>query len=149
MHAKGVVFVWHRDSYPFPDQWGASICLDQGTTSLGRKSFSGISVLDPDVSRNHCVITGEADLYRIVDLNSLNGTYVNGRRVREQPLKEGDVIRIGSSQFLFQLRDEFWLRDNEESKMPNSDECFQGGRILLFTARPLPTAAKCFAPNYH
>ncbi|MFI5307587.1 MAG: sigma 54-interacting transcriptional regulator, partial [Polyangiales bacterium] len=59
------------------------------------------------VSRGHARIEPSADggRYRICDLGSRNGTFVNGRRVAESELRDGDVIRIGNGLLLFQFLD--------------------------------------------
>ena len=63
-----------------------------------------MSLDDPYVSRQHCLIRNEGKQYFIEDLNSANGTYVNGEQVTESLLKEGSLIQIGSSRFLFCLQ---------------------------------------------
>ena len=78
--------------------------LDEPLISIGRQSSNDIVVNDPLVSRHHCKIRSEGEQHTIEDLNSSNGTYVNGERVRVDPLKEGSLIEIGTSQFLFRLR---------------------------------------------
>ena len=78
--------------------------LDEPLISMGRKSSNDIVVDDPLVSRHHCEIRSEGDEHTIEDLNSSNGTYVNGERVRVGRLKEDSLIEIGASRFLFRLR---------------------------------------------
>ncbi len=68
--------------------------------------------LNPLVSRRHCVIRREDEQHTIEDLDSSNGTYVNGERVRIESLKEDSLIEIGVSQFLFRIR------NSEESIAP-------------------------------
>jgi pSer/pThr/pTyr-binding forkhead associated (FHA) protein len=69
------------------------------TLRIGRSPDNDIVVLDPDVSRHHAELRGTAGAYRIVDLASANGTFVNGQRGTDVPLSEGDVVRIGSASF--------------------------------------------------
>ncbi len=57
------------------------------------------------MSRRHCQIQSDANAWTIRDLDSLNGTFVNGVPVRERPLRHGDQIQIGTSLFLFLLQD--------------------------------------------
>lgn len=69
------------------------------TLRIGRSPDNDIVVLDPDVSRHHAELRGTAGTYRLVDLASANGTFVNGQRGTDVPLSEGDVVRIGSAKF--------------------------------------------------
>lgn len=61
-----------------------------------------IRLRDPEVSREHCVIEVYGGTALIKDLQSANGTLLNGQLIREHVVKDGDQIRIGS--MVFQLR---------------------------------------------
>ena len=63
---------------------------------VGRHSAADIRLAIADVSRRHCRLTFQEGFWHIIDLNSLNGLYVNDERVHEAVLQEGDVIRLGS-----------------------------------------------------
>ncbi|HEY0547319.1 MAG TPA: FHA domain-containing protein [Pyrinomonadaceae bacterium] len=78
-----------------------TIFLDEPIISIGRQLTNDISLDDPFVSRQHCLIRNEGEQYFIEDLNSANGTYVDSEQVKESLLKEGSLIQIGSSRFLF------------------------------------------------
>ena len=76
-------------------------------TTIGRKDGNSL-VLDSDrVSRTHAVIDWDGDHYTVIDTGSRNGTFVNGRRVRRQALRNGDMITIGDCEirFLFDTRE--------------------------------------------
>ncbi len=64
--------------------------------SIGRSAESDLQLLDLGVSRFHCVIEDQADALVVTDLNSMNGTFVNGERVKRQALAEGDAISVGT-----------------------------------------------------
>jgi pSer/pThr/pTyr-binding forkhead associated (FHA) protein len=83
---------------------GRTFYLDEPVVSIGRLVSNDICLEDPFVSRHHCVIRTEGDEYMIEDLNSANGTYVNGELVKACSLTEGAFIRIGSSLFRFRLQ---------------------------------------------
>jgi pSer/pThr/pTyr-binding forkhead associated (FHA) protein len=83
---------------------GQTFYLDESAVSIGRQLSNDIILNDPHVSRNHCVIRTEGEHYMIEDLNSANGTYVNGERVNACSLKEGSLIQIGISRFVFRLQ---------------------------------------------
>ena len=84
---------------------GRSIDLDEPVVSIGREASNDIRLDDPYVSRHHCVIKNDGQAYLIEDLASANGTYLDGARVGTGTLKEGSLIDIGSSRFLFRLRE--------------------------------------------
>jgi pSer/pThr/pTyr-binding forkhead associated (FHA) protein len=70
-----------------------------GTLRIGRAPDNDIVVVDPGVSRYHAELRNVAGGYRIVDLASHNGTFVNGQRATDAPLYEGDVVGIGPARF--------------------------------------------------
>jgi FHA domain len=70
-------------------------------TYIGRAEDNQIRILDPGISRRHVLITATADGYTIRDLKSQNGTYVNGERIDERPLVDGDRITIGDVTLVF------------------------------------------------
>src|SRR5437660_3966378 len=66
--------------------------------SLGRHPNNSIQLLDKIVSKEHCILEQREGQFVLRDLGSLNGTYINGERVRgEQLLKHGDEIALGST----------------------------------------------------
>ncbi|MEZ4288559.1 MAG: FHA domain-containing protein [Polyangiales bacterium] len=69
--------------------------------TLGRHPLNTHQILDRVVSKEHCIIDRVDGSYVLRDLGSLNGTYINGTRVREQVLHTGDEIRIGSTSIKF------------------------------------------------
>ncbi|HEY5926775.1 MAG TPA: sigma 54-interacting transcriptional regulator [Kofleriaceae bacterium] len=84
---------------------GAWEVIAPGTTRVGRAPESHLRLMDPRVSRRHAelVHTPEAGL-RIVDA-SANGVYVNGARVVDQVLADGDIFRLGDTIFIARYRD--------------------------------------------
>jgi transcriptional regulator with GAF, ATPase, and Fis domain len=73
---------------------------------LGRDASNGLPISDPSVSRRHCVIQQDGLDFRVRDLESRNGTLVNGQPVQEQLLRHLDEIAIGDSVFLFLTEDD-------------------------------------------
>jgi pSer/pThr/pTyr-binding forkhead associated (FHA) protein len=65
-------------------------------TTIGRASLNHVVIADPAVSAQHAIITRFDDSYRLKDLNSTNGTQVNGASITDVELKDGDKIRFGS-----------------------------------------------------
>ena len=74
--------------------------LDQPVSIIGASPSSDIFVDNPFVSRTHAHIVQEADRYRIRDLDSKNGTYVNGARISGEGhiLRRGDRIEMAEGQ---------------------------------------------------
>jgi len=73
---------------------------------IGRHTDADIRLSLPDVSRRHCRLVYAASRWQIFDLNSLNGVFVNGDRVQQATLDEGDLIRIGGLTFQVELGEE-------------------------------------------
>jgi len=85
----------------------STIPLPEGEVTLGREPSNEVAVVDPSVSRKHCLLRREEDgRFQIRDLDSRNGTVVNGVAVKEQWLRHGDEITVGDSVFLFLLEEE-------------------------------------------
>jgi Nif-specific regulatory protein len=80
---------------------GNTFTLGKDQISIGRESASGISLAHGSVSRRHCLIKKVGDDFVISDLDSFNGTFVNGIPVKEQTLVHADQIKIGSIALLF------------------------------------------------
>ncbi len=75
----------------------------KGTISLGRAESSTIPLKDAKCSRQHAQIQQHGTDYMIIDLNSSNGTYINGEKIEEHVLSNGDEILIGDTLLQFQL----------------------------------------------
>jgi len=88
------------------------IPLDRTAVTLGRAIEADVRVNDAKASRLHAAISTEVEtdsgesVFKIRDLNSTNGTLVNGRPVTEATLRHGDKISIGDQLFRFELLDE-------------------------------------------
>jgi transcriptional regulator with GAF, ATPase, and Fis domain len=84
----------------------STIPLPEGEATLGRDPANAVALADASVSRKHCLLRREEDgRFQIKDLDSRNGTLVNGRAVKEQWLRHGDEIATGDSVFLFLLEE--------------------------------------------
>jgi pSer/pThr/pTyr-binding forkhead associated (FHA) protein len=70
-------------------------------TRIGRSLAADVRFDDATVSRRHALIVHQADGTRVLDDRSLNGVYVNGRRVEWSPLKDGDQIVVGRHTLVF------------------------------------------------
>lgn len=81
---------------------GLCIELTRPNMLAGRHSESDIRLALPDVSRRHCRFLFQHGHWKIIDLDSMNGVFVNGERMQEATLYDGDQVRIGS--ILFAVR---------------------------------------------
>jgi hypothetical protein len=74
---------------------GESFAISQDRMSIGRTPDAPLFLDDVTVSRNHALLVRRRDGLYIDDLGSLNGTYVNRRRIESHLLADGDEIQIG------------------------------------------------------
>lgn len=80
---------------------GVRVELTKPDVIMGRHSEVDIRLPLPDVSRRHCRFVFTRTGWQIVDLNSLNGIHVNGKRVAHTTLRDHDRLRIAS--FIFEV----------------------------------------------
>jgi Nif-specific regulatory protein len=80
--------------------------LPSDDLSLGRDASNGLPISDPSVSRRHCLIRREGSGFKIQDLDSRNGTLVNGEAVKDRWLHHLDEIAIGDSVFRFMIEED-------------------------------------------
>ncbi|GAB3074524.1 oxoglutarate dehydrogenase inhibitor Odhl [Corynebacterium aquatimens] len=84
---------------------GARFLLDQDTTTAGRHPEADIFLDDVTVSRRHAEFRRNAGEFEVVDVGSLNGTYVNREPRNSQVLSTGDEIQIGKFRLVFIAED--------------------------------------------
>jgi pSer/pThr/pTyr-binding forkhead associated (FHA) protein len=83
-----------------PERGSFSFRLSTSVTrTLGRAQDADFIVDAPLVSRRHCRFEAGLDALRVIDLESTNGTFVNGQRVEQVELRDGDRVRIGRINF--------------------------------------------------
>ena len=85
---------------------GAVLTLNSTELSIGRDKGNALVIDEPAVSRQHCLVRAGEDGYRIRDLASRNGTYVNGMPVKDRALHNGDQIQVGVCAMLFVAQNE-------------------------------------------
>ncbi len=76
----------------------------KGKSRIGRSEESEIVLLDPSVSRAHAVVEVTDGNAVVRDLGSTNGTFVNGRRIESELLRDGDELRLGNTRMKFEAR---------------------------------------------
>ena len=80
---------------------GARFLIAEDKCSIGRSPESAIFLDDVTVSRSHAEITRSGKGFQLLDLGSLNGTYVNNGSVKSVELKTGDEIQVGKFHLTF------------------------------------------------
>lgn len=75
------------------------IVLDRGPISVGRDRDNALVIPSPNVSRRHARLAQTVAGWSVVDLGSTNGTWLNGRRVEEAEVEDGDELAFGGVRF--------------------------------------------------
>lgn len=81
---------------------GERIGLSEGVTTVGRLPECSLVLNDPNVSRHHAEIRPQGTGFVVVDLRSTNGTRVNGVRITERVLQDGDEVAFGNTRMRFE-----------------------------------------------
>ena len=88
------------------DDKGKKYSLNKNITNIGKKEDNDIILSDKAISRQHAEIEYKSDSFLLKDLESTNGTYVNGTRVKAAYLLPGDRVKIGRTVMEFTAYDE-------------------------------------------
>ncbi|HVT30634.1 MAG TPA: ATP-binding protein [Lacipirellulaceae bacterium] len=80
---------------------GTRFRLDGSTVTLGRGTSNAVQLHDTEVSREHAEFSRRGDVFIIRDLNSSNGTFVNGKPIKEHELASGDQLQLGRTLLLY------------------------------------------------
>ena len=80
---------------------GEAFPLERPRLTVGRRPDSDVFLDDVTVSRDHAVVVKRGEHYYLDDCGSLNGTYVNRRRIDSQRLNDGDELQIGKYKLAF------------------------------------------------
>ncbi len=78
-----------------PGMTGRTHELKADKTTIGRVEDNVFQIPEPSVSSHHCEVLLQGNDIVVKDLNSTNGTYINGQKVTEGPLKPGQILRLG------------------------------------------------------
>ena len=126
---------------------GTTFSLNVDEVSIGRESANVVSLMHASVSRRHCVIKREGDEFRILDLESYNGTFVNGIPIKDQKLAHSDQIRIGSIAVLFLLSEEDDLTAASLVRLDDSNVITQSTKQVSAAALLHPTEQAWLQPR--
>ncbi len=115
---------------------GSRVEFGEGTTSLGRDASNDIQLHDTEVSRRHAQIYGAGDVYTVSDLNSSNGTFVNGRPIEAHRLESGDHLQIGRTLMLFTQPPGEMEIDLSDEVAISSDKAFGDQSHIIHSVTP-------------
>ncbi len=116
---------------------GTVVRLKGEQISVGRDSANHLCLRDRAVSRKHCTISTTDVAFHLVDLDSHNGTFVNGIPVRRKLLGHGDTIRVGSCELVFLItKDEEQDRQELEFGEKQPDDTLSTTNVRAY--RPAP-----------
>ncbi len=85
---------------------GKKVALNRNQLTVGKREDNDLVLTDTTVSRNHIEIKYQQDAFELRDLDSTNGTFINGTRVKEAYLAPGDRIKVGNTTLEFVAFDE-------------------------------------------
>ncbi len=111
-----------------PEQ-GHVFKIARPTTTMGRSNTCEVVITDPLVSRQHCQILLGMGGITLKDLGSTNGTFLNGVKVNESPLRNQDVISVGGTRLRFAVE---VTKDETDSKTPKIDELAHKKLLTLY-----------------
>jgi pSer/pThr/pTyr-binding forkhead associated (FHA) protein len=90
------------EHFPEPGSQPQRVVLDRFPFQIGRSDKADFVLFARQVSKEHAELRCiAADQYSIHDLGSTNGTFVNGRRVTDAPLANGDIVHVAHKEFRF------------------------------------------------
>jgi transcriptional regulator with GAF, ATPase, and Fis domain len=131
---------------------GETLPLTDAGLTVGREPSNQLHPPDLSLSRRHCVLAVEGERVTVTDLDSLNGTFVNGVPVKERLLEHGDQLKIGESVFLVLCRDgaahDNTVVDFNDAtprttvKLRNEDVLFLQSEQILQVSGPAPRVTR-------
>ena len=110
-----------------------SIAMPSSVTIIGRRKDCDLRIPLAAVSRRHCRLFTQEDTLKIRDLNSRNGTIINGQTVEETDVKPGDKLTVGPLTFILQVDgkpDKLEAADAEALGMEDTDLEIPDGDIF-------------------
>src|SRR5215813_2855792 len=104
--------------------------LTDADVTIGRESANTVSLRHASVSRRHCLIRKVGDEFKLIDLNSYNGTFVNGIPVKEQTLAHADQVRVGNIALLFLLEEGEETTSGHLVRLDDSNPVAQTSKVI-------------------
>lgn len=128
------------------DHPGRVYGLTRNTVIIGRNDGVDVSVADPSVSGHHARIINGSDGFEIEDLNSTNGTFLRGEKIKRAPLRSGDRLLIGTVEFTFLLdrRPDATIALISPQRWATGPAASGGGGALMRLPQPAPRLSTQF-----
>lgn len=117
------------------DVIGQQYILRKSKIEIGRRPSSDIVLTESSVSSMHAQIVVDGHGWKVLNLLSSNGTFVNGKKVVQQPIVEGDMIGFAGSEFVFSL---------VEDDMPKQSKASNSNLIIVVVVFAIATAFLMF-----
>jgi len=117
------------------DVIGQQYILRKSKIEIGRRLSSDIVLTESSVSSMHAQIVVDGDGWKVLNLLSSNGTFVNGEKVVQQPIVEGDMIGFAGSEFVFSL---------VEDDMPKQSKASKSNLVIVVVVFAIATALLMF-----
>jgi predicted component of type VI protein secretion system len=118
---------------------GETYSLRDGVTSVGRDTDNDIQLMTDRVSRHHARFTNLSAVCRLEDLNSTNGTLVNGRKITSYDLKSGDEVTIGELVMRFEETSGWDSESRSSTTQRHYTERSQMATVMLERRSESPT----------
>lgn len=96
----------------------------------GRHPSQEIQLLDAEVSRRHFLISIEGENHVITESHAANGLYVNGNKVKDHKLQDGDQVRVGTTVLVYSKRDDEEQTDEVQRQRRADRRVREGGTVL-------------------
>jgi two-component system, NtrC family, sensor kinase len=111
-------------------QVGKSFVVKHRPLAGGRHPSQEIQLLDAEVSRRHFLIRVEGDDHVITESQAANGLFINGQKLKEHKLHEGDQIRVGATVLVYTRLDATLQTDEVQHQRRGDRRLREGGTIL-------------------
>jgi pSer/pThr/pTyr-binding forkhead associated (FHA) protein len=117
------------------------VAIVERTITIGRDTSSALCIADLALSRHHCIVERDRETAVVRDLDSRNGTLVNGVPIRTHALTHGDQIRAGDSVFLYVAAAGTLGTTQPEDSPALAGELAEHSTVVLLADRNDPAAA--------
>ena len=115
------------------DVVGKQYILRKEKIEIGRRPSSDIMLTESSVSSMHAQLIESEGNWKVLNLLSSNGTYVNGKKVVDQILKQGDMIAFAGSEFVFSMVEDDEVQEVTASE-GNNLPLLIGGIVVVIAA---------------
>src|SRR5260370_37783065 len=112
------------------------LCVERTVTILGRSSGCDLVVDDPSISRKHAEIRIRHGRLFLKDLQSRNGTFVDGQPIQATEVAQGQVVRFGNISFTVQADDEVEPRSDDKTGGPARDKAPAPSVVFILVLGP-------------